>query len=81
MNPTEQYDGIIFLTNMTPRMEYCEDQNRTIVHIRAVQGRSPWCQNPTFFSLKHILHTGSSSNCKSILENGLWAGGLSLKST
>ena len=41
---------------------------------------------PNFFSLKqiplgweeHIFHTGSSANYRSILEEGPWAGGLSL---
>ena len=45
--------------------------------------------NPDLISLEqiqlnwkeHIFHTGSSSNCKSILENGLWAGGSSPRST
>ena len=57
-------------------MENCEDQSGTGV-------------NPSLFSVKeipldwkeHIFNTGSSSNCKSILENGLWAGGSSLRST
>ena len=53
------------------------------MNIRAVQGHSHGVTiNPTF-SLKetplswkeHMLHTGSSSNYKSIQENGLWAGG------
>ena len=66
-----------------PRMEYCEDQNRTIIYIRAVQGHSHGDRiNPDLFSFnqvplnwkEHILHTGSSSNRKSILENGPWAG-------
>ena len=30
---------------------------------------------------EHVFHTGRSSNNKSILENGLWAGGSSLRST
>ena len=73
-----------------PREEYCEDQIRTIIFIRAVQGHSHGASiNPNLFSLKeiplnwteHISHTGSSSNYKSIQENGLWAGGLSLRST
>ena len=71
-------------------MEHCEDQHGTIIFIRAVQGQSHVVGiNPNRFSLKeiptswkeHIFHTGSSSNYKSILENGLWAGGLSLRST
>ena len=73
-----------------PKMECCEDPNGTMIHIRAVQGHSHGARNnPTLFSLTKILfngkerkfHTDSSSNCKSILENGLWAGGLSLRST
>ena len=30
---------------------------------------------------KNIFHTGSSANFNSILDNGLWAGGCSLRST
>ena len=30
---------------------------------------------------EHVFHTGSSSNYKSIFQNGLWAGGLNLRRT
>ena len=30
---------------------------------------------------EHVFHTGTSSNYKSIFQNGLWAGGLNLRST
>ena len=39
-----------------PRMEYCEDQNGTILSIRALQGHSQGVAiNPNLFSLKQIL--------------------------
>ena len=51
--------------------------------------RGTFAINPNLFSLKqillkwkeHVFHTGSSSNYKNILQNGLWAGALSLRST
>ena len=54
-----------------PRMERCEDQNRTFFYIRAVKVHSYGVAlNPNLFSLKqiplnwkeHMFHTGSSSN-------------------
>ena len=37
------------------RMEYCEDQNGTIINMRAVQGRSHGvANNPNLFSLRQI---------------------------
>ena len=71
-------------------MECREDHHGTIIYIRAVQGQSHGARiNPTLLSLtkrplnwkEHILHTDSSSNSKCISENGLWAGGLSLRRT
>ena len=68
-------------------MEYCEDQNGTINYIRAVQGHCHGARNnPALLSLEeislnwqeHTCHTGSCSNCKSILESprdsGRWIG-------
>ena len=72
------------------RMQYCEDQNGTIIYMRAVQGHSHGAKmNPNSFSLtkiliswrEHMFRTGSYSNFKSILENGPWAECLSLRST
>ena len=71
-------------------MEYCEDQKwNDYSHSCSTRPQS-WCYNQSkLVSLKeipfswkeHIFHTGSSSDYKSILENGLWGGGLSLRST
>ena len=66
-----------------PRMEYCKDQDGTVIYIRAVQGHSHGSKIKHLFPLKemplnmkeHVFHTGSSSNSTSMLENGLWAGG------
>ena len=75
----EWIDAISFSTDK-PRMEYCEFQNGTNICIRAVQGHSyGGAINPNLFSLKqvllnwneHTIRTGSSSNYKSILQNGL----------
>ena len=69
-------------------MEYCEDRNGTIVYIRAVQRHCHGVTiNLTPFSLRkiplswkeHTFQAGSSSNYKSILESGQWAGGLSFE--
>ena len=39
-----------------PRMKYCENQNGTIIHIRAVHGHSHGVTiNPTLFCLEEIL--------------------------
>ena len=63
-----------------PRLECCEGRNGTIIYIRALQDHSQGVAiNPDQFSFKqkplhwkeHRLHTGNSSSCKSILENGL----------
>ena len=81
----EQWIDALGRSTDKPRMECCEDQKGTIIDIRASQGHSHCVSvNPTLFILtkiplnwkEHIFHTGSSSNVKSILENGLWAGGL-----
>ena len=57
------------------RVDNCEDQNGTIIRIRALQGHSHGVViNPNLFSLKqiplnwkeHMYHTGSSSNYKSL---------------
>ena len=65
-------------------MEYCEDQEGTIIfYFSAVQGHSHGANiNPKLFSLTHTvelegthIHTVRLSNCKLILENDLWAGG------
>ena len=70
----------------TPEWIICDCQTATTVYIRALQGHSQGVAiNPDLFSSKQILwnwkelilHTGGSSNYKSILEDGLWAGGLS----
>ena len=67
-----------------------EDQNGTILYIRAVQRHSHGVAiNADLLSLKliplnrkeHMFHTGSCSNKKSISENGRWAGEVSLGST
>ena len=70
----------------TPSMEYCEDQNGTILYIRHSQGVK---MNTTVFSLKKdtveleitIIQQGSSHDYKWILKSGPWARGLSLRST
>ena len=73
-----------------PRVECCEDKNGTIMYTRAVQGHSHGARiNTTSFFLKdtvelekeHVFHACSSSNFKSILENDLWARGLSRRGT
>ena len=73
----ENWIDVLSRSTDKPRMEYCEDQNGTIICTRALQGRSHGVAiDPDLFSLKqtplnwkeHIFHTGSSSNYKSIPE-------------
>ena len=53
-NKEKRIDVLSRLTDK-PRMEYCEDQNGTIIHIRALQGHSHWVAiKPDLFSLKQI---------------------------
>ena len=60
-------------------MEHFQDQNGTIIYIRAVQEHSHGARiSPTFFSWKEVpsdwadrkFYTGSSPNSKSVVENG-----------
>ena len=73
-----------------PRIEYCANQKHQRLCIRVVQGHShDVAVNPNLFSCEkdtvelegtHIPH-GQLLQLQSILENGLWTGGLSLRST
>ena len=64
-----------------PIMEYCEYKNGAISYNRAFPRPQSWSCNEAnnvlietvTVELAGTLHTGSSSNYKSILENGLWA--------
>ena len=79
------FDAVTCSTDR-PRMKYCEDQNGTIIYIRADQGHSHGSTINQFFTeiplswTEHIPHS-ISSNEKSILGHGVWAVGLSLRST
>ena len=62
-----------------PRMEFCEDQNGSIIYIRAAHGHSHGARiTPTLLSVTKIpliwkeplFSTDTSSNYESILENG-----------
>ena len=85
-----EWIGVLSRSTDKPRLEYCEAQNEAILYILAVQGHSHGRnQSKPVFSLKqiplgwmeHTFHTGSAFNYKSILENGLWSGSSSLRST
>ena len=68
-----------------PRLECCAGQDGTIIHDHS-QGvainpdQLSFNQKPLYWK-EHRLHTGNSSSYESILENGLWAGRLSLRIT
>ena len=51
-------------------MEYCKDQNGTIMYIIA----RPQSRGRNQNRKEHIFHTGSSSNYESILENEWFTG-------
>ena len=67
------------------RSEYCEDNNRSLCYLQAVQGHSwrrsnntPELMNYTLIFdnwKEHIYHRGISWNLQSILESGLVSGG------
>ena len=53
-NKEKSFDGL-GRSSGKPRMECCEDQNGTIIYIRAVQGHSHGVTiNPNMFSLREI---------------------------
>ena len=68
-----------------PRFQICMNEGGRTTHIRAIQGHrgEHFCRSSILRSERHafeleemIFHTGSSRNYRSIVETGLWAGGI-----